>query len=155
MKSIAIAVQIIYTKNSEMKKRKHHMNISIGNCWIWAGKVSPKGYGIYQILIDKQWVSHPAHKLLYENLIGPVPKGKVLDHLCRVRQCINPEHLEIVTNAENIRRGISHQARKTHCPKGHIYKGVNLYIDPRGYRQCKTCRICVNQVMRVRWLNKN
>lgn len=73
-----------------------------GGCWIWTGSVEGKGYGHPTIAGKK----HPAHRLAYELLVGPVPEGLHLDHLCRVRRCVNPEHLEPVTSRENSLRGV-------------------------------------------------
>ncbi|MEE8234211.1 MAG: HNH endonuclease signature motif containing protein [Gammaproteobacteria bacterium] len=83
-----------------------------------------------------------AHRVSYEMENGLVPKGLELDHLCRVRNCVNPQHVEPVTHKENCQRGevgINHR-RKTHCNRGHPYSGDNLYIVPKnGKRGCKTC----------------
>lgn len=76
------------------------------------------------------------HRLAYEELIGPIPDGLQIDHLCRNRACYNPAHLEPVTQQENIRRG--YWAMKTHCPRGHAYDVVNTQW--RGNkRRCATC----------------
>lgn len=106
-------------------------------CWPWDGYRMDCGYGQARHG-DKVTC---AHRLAYEMLVGPIPKGLVIDHLCRVRECVNPAHMEPVTNAENIRRGEggAHWAAKTHCPQGHPYEGDNLYIDRRGSRNCRTC----------------
>ena len=83
-----------------------------------------------------------SHRYAYELVIGPIPKGLTLDHLCRVRGCVNPGHLEPVTQRENTLRGTSPVAAnpgKTHCPSGHPYKKPHLYINKRGGRQCLTC----------------
>lgn len=77
-----------------------------------------------------------AHVAAYELVVGPIPPGLEPDHLCRNKRCVHPGHLEPVTHAENTRRGLSH---RTHCPHGHPYSGDNLYVDPRGHRQCRTC----------------
>lgn len=77
-----------------------------------------------------------AHRVAYEALVGPIPGGLVLDHLCRNPGCYNPTHLEPVTNAENIRRGY---AVKTNCPHGHEYTAANTHYTPAGHRRCKEC----------------
>lgn len=86
-----------------------------------------------------------AHRISYEMLIGPIPSGLQLDHLCRVRHCVNPQHLEPVTNRVNSLRGISLPAqnhRKTHCPQGHAYTPDNVYYHGAGnrWRICATCQ---------------
>lgn len=106
------------------------------HCWLWQRSKLTAGYGQVGRGI-------PAHRVVYEELVGPIPEGLQLDHLCRVRACVNPGHLEPVTRRENLLRGESpaaKHARKTHCPKGHPFEGENLYVDPRGQRGCKTCR---------------
>ncbi len=85
-----------------------------------------------------------AHRLVYEHLVGPVPDHLVLDHLCRNTECIEVEHLEVVTPGENVRRANFHRkgtryAVKTHCPNGHEYTTDTVYDGPRG-RECKVCR---------------
>lgn len=108
-------------------------------CWLWTGaKAGGTGYGhIYM-----EGHQRLAHRFAYEVLIGPIPEGLVLDHLCRVRSCVNPDHLEPVSNAENILRGsgcAARSARVTHCPQGHPYDAENTAIKVDGSRRCKTC----------------
>jgi hypothetical protein len=76
---------------------------------------------------------------VYELLVGPIPAGLVIDHLCRVPSCMNPAHLEPVTNAENIRRGYAARGLLTHCSKGHELTPESTYARDRGYRRCKQC----------------
>jgi hypothetical protein len=82
-----------------------------------------------------------AHRFSYLKLVGPIPEGLQIDHLCRVRHCVNPDHLEPVTNKENIRRGIvgMFHAKKTQCPAGHPYDRDNTRIGSNGSRNCKQC----------------
>ena len=114
-------------------------------CWQWIGTVRQDGYGAYkEYRYDKNrnrsHKTHYAHRLIYEIWAGPIPEGLCLDHLCRNRSCVNPMHLEPVTLEENIRRGegVKHQARKTHCPKGHPYDEENT-TRRNGRRHCKAC----------------
>jgi len=111
-------------------------------CWLWGGATRSDGYGA--LWFNKKVMA--AHRISHEFFCGEIPSGLEIDHLCRVRCCVNPDHLEPVTHSENIRRGLAPQAgrafqlAKTHCPSGHPYDGDNLYIDPRGRRGCRSCR---------------
>lgn len=119
-------------------------------CWVWPGARNTGGYGV----VKYRGRSRVAHKLAYEMLVGPVPDGLVLDHLCRVRECVNPAHLEPVTQQENVLRGPGTWAfrnrSKSHCINGHEFAGENLYTSPEGYRQCKTCRLRNKYAYRAR-----
>lgn len=108
-------------------------------CWIWTGD-SKGGYG--QIVFDGR--TRPAHRISYIAFVGPIGDDLVTDHLCRQTLCVNPAHLEPVTNGENVRRGdLANLAVRrdpiTHCPHGHEYTPANSYICARGKRQCRTC----------------
>lgn len=105
-------------------------------CWHWSGRVGPRGYGIFG---NK---NSSAHRLAYEMRCGPVPDGLVIDHLCRNPLCVNPEHLQAVTQKENTLRGVGPtaiNAHKTHCVRGHALIGHNLVIRPGGWRKCRAC----------------
>ncbi len=83
-----------------------------------------------------------AHRFAYELLVGPIPDGLVIDHLCRVRHCVNPAHMEPVTRWENTLRGGSFSAvaaRQTHCVNGHPFDEENTHVDRRGFRRCRAC----------------
>lgn len=106
-------------------------------CWTFEGpKVN--GYGVAWV----DGVKARVHRAAYEVLVGPIPDGLVLDHICRNRACYNPAHLEPVTTSENLRRSpLMGRAKlsKTHCPAGHPYSGENLYTNPKGARICRAC----------------
>ncbi len=112
-----------------------------GNCHLWTGTLNDAGYGILGI----NGKGKRAHILAYESAHGPVPNGLELDHLCRVRRCVNPEHLEAVTHQVNLQRGIAgilgreRNIAKTHCPYGHPYSEANTYFHNNA-RHCRTCR---------------
>lgn len=109
------------------------------DCWVFAGRKHPDGYG----RVKGGGRMRQAHRVLYEALVGPIPDGLTIDHLCRVRACVNPLHLEPVTNRENILRGEgwpARNARKTHCAYGHPFDEANTYVDPSGRRTCRACR---------------
>lgn len=107
-------------------------------CHVWPG-AKTNGYGV----VGWQDRIRRVHRLLYEHLVGPVPKGLDLDHLCRNRACANVGHLEPVTRSENLKRGNNWQRAKTHCPEGHPLSGDNLdpYTLKEGRRRCRTCHL--------------
>lgn len=107
-------------------------------CWEWLEAIAPDGYAHFWL----DGKSRTAHRVTYELLVGQVPEGLVLDHLCRVRHCVNPKHLEPVTQRENVLRGVGNLP-KSECPKGHPYSGDNLLIYNRpGSSPRRECRMC-------------
>jgi hypothetical protein len=109
-------------------------------CWVFEG-ARAWGYGRIGLTIDGHKRVRQAHRVVYEALVGPVPEGLDLDHLCRNRACVNPNHLEPVTRQINLLRGDTipaHHAAKTHCPAGHAYDEANTGHD-RGTRRCRAC----------------
>jgi hypothetical protein len=109
-------------------------------CWLWV-KCSSNGYGLIYVMGKNKH----AHRLAYEELVGPIPEGLDIDHLCRVRACCNPAHLEPVTRGVNISRGmLPTMARErfskiTHCPQGHAYDEKNTYFYKGSERSCRAC----------------
>ena len=112
------------------------------SCWLWNGFVSQRGYGSYSCKRNGERRSYKAHRLAYEMCVGPIPSGRALDHLCRNRKCVRPDHLEPVTWRENTLRGVglsAENARKTHCVHGHPFDDKNTIIRKNGDRLCRQC----------------
>ena len=116
-----------------------------GECWVWIGAKDDRGYGFFRVAPK----TVRAYRFAYEMLVGPIPQGLELDHLCRNHSCVNPAHLDPVTHRENNRRGVAgavatvRQQAKTHCPQGHPYDEANTMIrrtklgNPE--RHCREC----------------
>ena len=128
----------------------------LGSCHIWLGTILDSGYGVYW----NAGVPELAHRLVYQvTKHRRLKKGKQIDHLCRVRACVNPNHLEAVTCKVNLLRGFGSaamNARKTHCKRGHKFTRSNTYIK-RGANgnKIRNCRICRRAyAIRLYWKNK-
>ena len=119
-------------------------------CIEWIAGTQGEGYGQFfrGRTVPGEHGKIAAHRWSYEYHVGPIPAGMEIDHLCRNRLCVNPEHLEPVTSQENISR--SHgNGRKTHCPSGHPYSGDNLRVY-RGTRFCRACSRAYHQALRAK-----
>jgi hypothetical protein len=126
-----------YTTAERLMSKIRH----VGEHWMWTGAKSGSGYGVLSMPTPSGWQPRPAHRIAYELLVGSIPDGLTIDHLCRVRLCVNPAHLEPVTMRENILRGESptaKNARKTTCDQGHP-----LRVRP-AYPSTRMCRTCAN-----------
>ena len=113
-------------------------------CWEWTASKNPRGYGLFRI--GKSSLHASRVSVAISKGWGEV-EGKDVDHLCRNKSCVRPEHLEAVTHKENILRGeglAAHNARKTNCLRGHPFTGQNVVVDKRGKRRCRSCE-------RIRW----
>lgn len=133
----------LYGINIELFISKIRLNES--GCWIWTGALGGSGfYGTYAWRYrdsnnNKCKNQMMAHKITYMIFHGLVPTGLMLDHKCRVHECVSPYDLEAVTPKENQRRGLN-GVLKTKCNNGHDFVGENIYVDPRGWRECRICR---------------
>lgn len=108
-------------------------------CWLWLGHVKSTGYGECGTGKTRQG----AHRVSYRLYRGPISPELQIDHLCRVRSCVNPKHLELVTIRENVLRGWGRagvNARKLICKRGHSLVGDNARINKYGHRNCRICR---------------
>lgn len=123
----------------EVRFWKYIGPMDANGCWPWVGSVNNGGYGQFQFN-GKYGMAHKYSYLLYK---GDIVAPLTVDHLCRNRRCVNPSHMEIVTNKENILRGFSPSAlnsRKTQCLRGHKYSSANTYLDKLGHRFCRKCK---------------
>lgn len=134
----------IYLRVPPLMRFKRKIQPQPDGCWLWVGPINNRGYGRFYLDGDVGLVY--AHRWSYEQHVGPIPPGLVIDHLCRRPACVRPEHLEAVTVRENTVRGVGHgkyQRAKTHCPAGHPYDQENTRLKPRKTgginRICRSC----------------
>ncbi|MFG0329862.1 MAG: HNH endonuclease signature motif containing protein [Phycisphaerales bacterium] len=114
-------------------------------CWNWTASVNSDGYGQFRAGDEKRF----AHRVVYEWFVRPLDPDLTLDHLCRNRACVNPDHLEEISLKENLRRGDAFivNARKTHCPQGHPYDRLDLRT---GQRKCRRCQTAAQRRYKIR-----
>jgi hypothetical protein len=122
-----------------------HVALAETGCLIWTAALGRDGYARVRVIASTRvYKNVPVHRVVYEYVVGPIPEGMQIDHLCRNRACCRPEHLEPVTIRENLLRGETHaaaNAAKTHCANGHPFSGENLSIQVGRYqRVCKACK---------------
>lgn len=136
----------ISTNRSSIEDRfwsKVDTSAGADGCWLWRGYLDADGYGHFNSDSNQR-----AHRYSYELQVGAIPEGLTIDHLCRIRHCVNPTHLEPVTMRVNVLRGhgeAAANARKTHCPKGHEYTPENSILNNNSRRYSRRCRTCDKQ----------
>lgn len=132
------------TAEPVINRLMRYRRIVDSGCWEWTGHIGRNGYG--QFRLGRGHMTSP-HRAAYEALVGPIPEGLQLDHLCRNKSCFNPSHLEPVTGAENIRR---RAAAVTHCCRGHEFTPENTRKERGSHRRCKTCQRAEQAAYRAR-----
>lgn len=126
-------------------------------CWLWIPRLGGGGYGQIYIKGKQRYV----HRVSYELANGPIPHGLVVDHICKVRHCVNPAHLRAVTTRENIiharawEQGAQVQRSKTRCPKDHPYDEANTSKKPDGSRGCRECARAASAAYKARYRLEN
>lgn len=135
-----------YFKGSMKDRLLHYSRICpVTGCWLWTGGIDSDGYARVQ--------SERAHRASYETFVGLIPYGTEIDHECRVRHCINPDHLRAIPHAENVRCGDSgkHLSDRTHCDHGHEFSVANTIILPgTAGRACRECQRLAKKRFRER-----
>jgi hypothetical protein len=133
---------------SPLERFHTHYNVTPSGCWEWSKALNHGGYGTFAYGGRRMG----AHRAAWELLRGPIPAGLDVDHLCRNRRCVNPDHLEPVTRSVNLARGqVGGWNRDiTRCRQGHPFSPDNTYTDPRGWRGCRECR----SAAKVRYLER-
>lgn len=120
-------------------------------CWLWTASIGPDGYGrMYDAPRGKFVLAHRFSVGLVEHLHDDLE----VDHLCRVRHCVNPDHLEQVSQAENKRREMEARGLVTHCKHGHPYDAENTIVNSKGYRECRVCSRARSRRSSARYLAK-
>ncbi len=120
-------------KQPAMERFQAKVEVQGDGCWLWTGCLYPTGYACFNV----NGKTTRAHRFIYETIVGEIPPDLQLDHVCFNKACVNPFHLEIVTNQENTQR--YYRKYLTHCPQGHPYTAENTYFNSRGHRQCRVC----------------
>lgn len=140
---------------TEKDERRFWAQVSLpdeNGCMRWLGYTRRDGYATFHLAPRRQLVHRVAYRLAH----GHLPSDGVIDHVkqkgCLYRNCCAPDHLQAVTQQENVSRGDAgaHQLRKTHCPQGHEYSERNTYWYPQGYRRCRTCARVADAAYRMR-----
>lgn len=125
-----------------------------GDCWQWTGsRTVSRGVPWYG-KTKNRGRTLLAHRVAWEFANGPIPDGLDVLHRCDNPICVNPDHLFLGTHTDNMQdrlaKGRKPNRMKSHCPQGHPYEGENLYVDPRGYRQCATCMAARQRIRRAK-----
>lgn len=145
------AIKMTKRSISEFQRFISKVRIAENGCWDWEGYLTPKGYGMFRA-DDKVRSVHRWFYFKYKVLGLSDWSDLEIDHLCRNRKCVNPDHLELVTRDENYKRGLGPtvHSRKTHCPSGHEYSVENTRIKLIGRSRKRVCRKCARDYAKNR-----
>jgi hypothetical protein len=125
--------------DSELARFLAKVTFDAQGCWVWTGAKTKNGYANFAIARQANY----AHRLSFEHYVGAIPEDMQIDHLCSVRHCVNPWHLEVVTLRENLLRSpntiTSRHAARTHCNHGHEFTAANTGHSKEGWRFCRQC----------------
>jgi hypothetical protein len=134
---------------TDLERFNRKVRVGADGCLYWTGAKDTGGYGSFRY----EGRAQLAHRVVYEWVIGPIPDGLTVDHLCRHRDCVNTDHMELVSQRDNALRGESPNAqnhRKTHCIRGHPFDDENTIRHDNGQRTCKAC----NRIRGTAWMRK-
>lgn len=134
------------------------VDVTVDGCWLWTGRLHTKGYAVLRADAGTTPRVVYAHRFAYEFFVGSIPEGMQLDHLCRNRHCVRPDHLERVSSGENtlralvqrIQAGVAHPLIKTHCKRGHELSDANFHVTPNGTGVCHACKDLRESARRAR-----
>jgi len=141
--AIGVRLAALRRLGSRRQRIREDVIEDVNGCWCWTGNLNRDGYAYFKF--DGRFTS--VHRASYEEFVGSIPDGMDIDHLCRVRDCVNPDHLEPVSHVENCARGSRAQA--THCMNGHEFTEVNTYRRKDGRSvNSRRCRQCLSAAQR-------
>lgn len=123
----------------DIEGRFHLKYIITNECWLWRASKLESGYGLFT---DESGKTVTAHRWSYQHFKGVIPQGLIIDHICRNPSCVNPKHLQAITQSNNIKRSLLVKARsaRTHCKHGHAFTPENTrYVKGQRGRRCATC----------------
>jgi hypothetical protein len=136
---------VVDSRGTPLERLGRRCIVLENDCWEWQAASTGAGYGV----MFYEGRMQMAYRVAYQLIVGPIPAGLVMDHLCRNPRCVNPAHVEPVTQRENVRRGLG-GGLTTHCPAGHAYTTENTYVFTNERGMMRKCRACHRERERLR-----